>query len=88
MKEEKPIRKLEKLESFENGDQLYTYFTFQKDFKGFLTAVKNVIGASIVVHENGDTSVMFNGKLVEGTRSDRFNEPENLLELIQMANLN
>lgn len=84
----RPIRKIEQLESFENCTQVINLLSFQQSFSKFLLTIKNIIGASLHVHSDCTTSIAFKGKPIEGTRKMRFNTPEELNELIKMAGLN
>ncbi|WP_136465514.1 hypothetical protein [Flagellimonas onchidii] len=82
------IRPIDKLESFENNEQVLNLLSFQQNFKRFLTTIKNIIGCSIVVHPDCTTSIAFKGKPIEGTRKERFRTKDELHTLLQMAGLN
>ena len=84
----KPKRPIDKLESFENGEQVLNLLSFQSNLKRFLLTIKNVIGASIIVHPDGETSIAFNGKPIDGTKKRRFQDSSELNQLLKMAELN
>lgn len=81
------MRKLESLESFTDPEHLYNLLTFQKTFPKFLICIKNVVGASLKVCDDGDTVVMLNGKEVEGTKAKRFHTQDQLNDMLEIAGL-
>ena len=83
----KPNRAIDKLESFENGEQVLNLLSFQTNFNKFLLTIKSIIGASIVVHPDNETSIAFRGKPIIGTKRERFNTPQELSALLEMAGL-
>jgi hypothetical protein len=82
------MRKINELESFEKPQHVINLLSYQKSFETFIATIKNIIGASLYVHRDGETSIAFRGKVIDGTKKKRFDNPEELDLLLRMAGLN
>lgn len=76
-----------KLRSFENDKQAYTFLTYTKTFEAFLKGIRSVEGCSLHILEDFASVVRFKGIDILTTKKHRFESPEQLNALLKIAGL-
>ncbi|QLG46041.1 hypothetical protein [Costertonia aggregata] len=76
------------LKSFTNEYQVINFLAIQKTYFYFLTAIRAVKGLRLALYDDKTTSIVFNDREIEGTRKMRFENTDEIEQLLTLSGLN